>query len=197
MNITSIIITNVKGIQKKQFDLRLMPNKPNLLVAPNGFGKSSIAAAFASMNRSRMTLDDNDCHQCDNQNQPELSIMVENDSRNTQTLTANNEQNEIRSKFDVIAIRSGLIPKATKRNMGRFTQAFASLEIQSIPICKVPAKVAFKYRYSSEKSAFGPNGKILPNISEQLKCASICNAIAKCDMGRFQGLRSKKTLQMQ
>ena len=194
MNIRSIEITNVKGIEHEKFDLKLMPNKPNLLIAPNGSGKSSIAVAFDSMNRNRMTLDDNDCYQCDKGNQPELTLTVEDDSRNTQTLAANNSQNEICSQFDIIVIRSGLIPKATKRNMGRFTQVSASLEIQSIPICKIPNKVTFNYQYSAAKSSFGKNGKVLPNISGLFRQVAICDAIAQCDWGKFAGARIQQKI---
>jgi len=196
MNIISIEIKNVKGIQNQCFAMRLIPNKPNLLVAPNGFGKTSFAAAFASMNRNRMTLDDQDCYKCDNQNQPELTLTIEDNSHNTQpqTLTANNSQNDIRTQFDITVIRSGLIPKATKRNMGGFTQVSASLEIQPIPICKIPAKASFVYQYSQAKSAFGANGKVLPNITEQLKNASTCDAIAQCNMSKFQGKRIQQSI---
>lgn len=38
--IESIEIENVKGIKKRKFDLNIIPNKPSLLVAPNGFGKT-------------------------------------------------------------------------------------------------------------------------------------------------------------
>lgn len=36
-----IEIENIKGIGHKRFALDIWPNKPSLLVAPNGFGKSS------------------------------------------------------------------------------------------------------------------------------------------------------------
>ena len=189
--ITSIEIKFVKGIETQKFNLRLMPNKPNLLVAPNGFGKTSIATAFASMNRNRITLDDNDLYKGDNQNQPEINLTIEDDSQNTKILTANSGKNDILEKFDVTVIRSGLIPKAKRTYMGG---ASASLEIQSITIRKVPPKVAFTYKYSSAKSFFGTNGKILPNITEQLKHTSICDVITKCDIRKFQGKRIQKNI---
>lgn len=39
--ITNVTIEKVKGIGYKSFDLEIQENKYNLLVAPNGFGKSS------------------------------------------------------------------------------------------------------------------------------------------------------------
>ncbi len=194
MNITSISIVNVKGIENQTFAIRLLPNKPNLLVAPNGFGKSSIATAFSSMNRNRMTLAINDCYQCDSQNQPKLELTIEDDSHNTQILTADNTQNGIREKFDITVIRNGLIPKATKHKIRGFTQASASLEVQSIPICMVPTKAVFAYRYSTAKSSFGVNGKVIPNITEQLKLLSICDVINQCDLSKFQGIRIQTSI---
>jgi len=49
MNIKEIELTNIKGIQNKLFSLNLIPNKPNIFVAPNGFGKSSIGIGFNSL----------------------------------------------------------------------------------------------------------------------------------------------------
>ncbi len=54
MKIKTIEITNVKGIGNKSFILDLLPNKPNLLVAPNGFGKSSFSIGFNSPTGSRI-----------------------------------------------------------------------------------------------------------------------------------------------
>ena len=39
MIINRIEIRNIKGIDNKIFNLNLVANKPNILVAPNGFGK--------------------------------------------------------------------------------------------------------------------------------------------------------------
>ena len=54
--IKSIGIENVRGIKSTTFSLDIIPNKPSLLVAPNGFGKSSLAAAFAALKTKRMEL---------------------------------------------------------------------------------------------------------------------------------------------
>ncbi|MFH0759445.1 MAG: hypothetical protein V2B15_19315 [Bacteroidota bacterium] len=56
MKIKSIEVTNVKGISNKLLKLDLEPNKPNILVAPNGFGKSSIGIAFDSLRRGKIEI---------------------------------------------------------------------------------------------------------------------------------------------
>ena len=95
MKIKRITIKNVKRIANKTFDLDLVPNKPNLLVAPNGFGKSSIAVAFDSMNSKRMTLDETDCYQGDSTNVPELSVELVQDDGTAITLTVDNNTNSL------------------------------------------------------------------------------------------------------
>ena len=53
--IKKICIENVKGFGiRKCFDLNIYPNKPNILVAPNGFGKSSLTTAFNSLNNNKI-----------------------------------------------------------------------------------------------------------------------------------------------
>lgn len=54
MVINEIHIENIKGLQC--FDLKqpIQPNRPNILVAPNGFGKTSLAIAFNSLKSNHL-----------------------------------------------------------------------------------------------------------------------------------------------
>lgn len=97
MTISQIEIRNIKGISHECFNVQLKAYKPNLLVAPNGFGKSSVATAFSSMNTQRMDLADKDHHKEDLKLEPELSITVD-----ANKLTADKTKNEIRKQFDVL-----------------------------------------------------------------------------------------------
>ncbi|USQ48710.1 hypothetical protein NFX37_21480 [Serratia marcescens] len=72
--IDKIAITNVKGIESSVFDVQLIPNKPTLVVAPNGFGKSSIAAAFGCLRSKKMDLDKDERHKGDEGRHPSLKI---------------------------------------------------------------------------------------------------------------------------
>ena len=55
--IKSIKIKNVKGKDKLSLLFnKLHPNMVNLLVAPNGFGKSSITIAFDSISATRLNI---------------------------------------------------------------------------------------------------------------------------------------------
>jgi hypothetical protein len=189
MKITSIDIKNVKGIAQKSLSVNILPNKPNLLVAPNGFGKSSIATAFSSMNSKRMTLNEKDCHQEDESKAPELAITTSNGH-----LIADNTKNEIRQAFDVTVIRSGLRPKATQRRMGGFTSSTASLEVESIPLREIPDKVFFAYKASDFKASFGANGKVIPNINSITTSPLLCRALAGVDLEGVMGKRIQERI---
>ena len=74
MNIKTITIKNVRGINLKKVTLNMIPNKPSILVAPNGAGKSSFAFAFQWLNRLRIKLNEEDAYNNDVNNKPELII---------------------------------------------------------------------------------------------------------------------------
>ena len=62
--INKIRIENVKGydVQGKDLNVNLDPTKINLCVAPNGFGKSSLATAFESLKKSRLEISEDNKH---------------------------------------------------------------------------------------------------------------------------------------
>ena len=186
MSISEIEINNIKGISRKSFKVQLLPYKPNLLVAPNGFGKSSIATAFASMNTKRMNLAQKDHYKEDTSLLPELIVTVDG-----KKLIANNNKNDIRKKFDVLVVNSGLITKAKKHFKGAVS---SDLEVRPITICKIPEKSEFIYKAGDFRTAFGKNGKILPNISELLKCTSLVNALFHIDLSTFTQKRTQSAL---
>ncbi len=160
----SIEIENIKGIGHKKFDVNLFPNKPSIFVAPNGFGKSSIACAFKSLKSSKLELDEKNFHLNDSGLIPKLTIKL--DSNN---FMANDSVNTINSKFDCFVINSPLMAKAKKFRIGGQTLATASLESKSIElISTIPDKVNFDYSISILATNFGVNGKILPNIKANL-----------------------------
>jgi len=189
MKIKSVTIKNVKGIANKTFALDLIPNKPNLLVAPNGFGKTSFAVAFGSMNSKRMTLDGDDHYQGDDSNPPELAVAIERDDGSMDTLTVDDHSNSLCGEIDVLVIKSHLLPKASKRKIGGFTQATPSLEVKPVDLGRVPDKLEFGYSYSSQKASFGANGKVLPNLTGLLGRPDFVTEVSNYDYRPFNGKR--------
>ena len=168
MKIIQVGIKNIKGIADETYNFEIMPNKPNMLVAPNGFGKSSFAIAFNSMNSNRILLHKDHLHNGDDSLCPEVSIKVDDNGTITD-LQATNASNNISKVFDISVINCQLKAKATKINRGAFTQATASMEVPPIVIVnKIPKKVEYGYSASSIKSEFGGNGKVLMNIVHML-----------------------------
>ncbi len=196
MTLKSITIDNVKGIAHEQFDLNIIPNKPSLLVAPNGFGKSSFASAFSNLNAARLKLPPECLHRGSDANRPRLSLTVEIDGV-TEVLVADENSNTISNRFDIHVLSSRLKAKATKRNMGRFTTASASLEIeQLVLIDRIPPKVEFGYRLAETRRAFGKNGKILKSIEAVLSEHGIAGSLLnlETEIKKLAGVRHQARL---
>lgn len=172
VKIKSIEITNIKGIGNRSFNLDLIPNKPHILVAPNGFGKSSFAIAFKSLKKGRIDLEDNHYYLRKESNRPILELEIDEDGSLNQ-LIADDTQNTILDKFDVFVINSQVIAKASLRKISGKTVAKSSLEIEpTVLISTIPEKKEFGYNYAGTKKKFGAVGKILPDISELLSNSS-------------------------
>ena len=164
--ISNITIKNIKGFSDKDnsIDVDIKSGKINILVAPNGYGKSSITAAFKSLTNSRIKVEKEDIHKENEQLDSALSI-----TEDTITYTADKNKNELANHFKVAVVNSRLVAKATGRNMGAFHSVQGHLGINDFEnIHNVPAKCVILYDPKSLKKRFGKNGKILPNISSLL-----------------------------
>lgn len=174
MTIIRIKVENVKGASVLEIDQEIIANKPSLLVAPNGFGKSSIATAFDSLIPSRLKLDKDFLHKGDENLKPKLVLEIKRADGSITALVADENENTILQSIDVFVINSRLDAKAIKRNMGGFTSASASLQINEIVLIdKIPERCHFSYKAASARQEFGANGKILPNIDTLLATPQI------------------------
>ena len=159
--IQNITIENIKGIEKKVFNLDIIPNKPSILVAPNGFGKSSFAIAFNSLNRDRIKLKDEHFHKNDLNFIPKISLSIER-CGNLTTLEADSSKNEIFQEFSCFVINSQLYARGKGSQYGRAT---ATLEIEDIVLeNKIPRNEKFNYSLKENQKRFGNNSKVLTSI---------------------------------
>ena len=57
--ISNITVKNIKGFSDRDnsIDVSIKSGKINILVAPNGYGKSSITAAFKSLTSSKIKVE--------------------------------------------------------------------------------------------------------------------------------------------
>lgn len=158
-----IEIENIKGIDQKTFYLGIHPNKPSLLVAPNGFGKSSLATAFNSMNSQRIKLADDDLHAESNVNLPRIAIEYVQENGTVVNLEATNSTNIISTHFDYFVINNLTKPKGIG---SRFGSATARLEIKDVVLVdRIPDNTPFRYSFRDSQNTFGNCGKVLPNAN--------------------------------
>lgn len=169
MKIINITVENVKGLSRKSLEFALLPNRPNLLVAPNGFGKSSIATAFSSMNSNRLQLSEEHFHNGDENLPPKLEVTYLDPEGVSVTLEATSRSNTISTKFDWLVINNLEKAKGVGQNFGDRTTVRAFLSIEPIVLVNtIPERVNFVYSCTGQRELFGRNGKVLPNINELL-----------------------------
>lgn len=154
--IDSIEISNVKGIGNSVFKVELIPNKPTLVVAPNGFGKSSITAAFASLNSKRLELHKDNYHRGDETLVPNLKLNYTMQNGSLVEHEANAQKNELAALFDIHVINSQLISKAKKLKISGSMVVTSAIEVQPVVLVKnIPSTAKFSYSYSKAKNDFG------------------------------------------
>lgn len=179
--IDCIEIDHVKGIEKASFSsLDIIPNKPTILVAPNGFGKSSIATAFAAINANRIDLQKDHHHKGDESKLPRIAIRFTLNDNSNEAKEATPTSNEIFPIFDVFVINNQLVSKAKKLKISGATIVTSSIEVNRLVlISKIPDKATFQYKHNDAKQTFGKNGKVLPNIGTILQNKSLVCTLAE------------------
>lgn len=156
-----IEIENIKGISHKRFELDILPNKPSLLVAPNGFGKSSFAVAFNEMNNRRINLTEDNYHLENDALPPRIYIEYERPDLTIATLEATATTNTISSELDYFVINNPTKPKGVGSQFGR---ASARLEIKDVVLVdRIPENVGFGNQFRASQGIFGQNARVLPN----------------------------------
>lgn len=187
--INKIKISYVKGIKDEEFVLDLIPNKPSILVAPNGFGKSSFATAFDSLKESGLVVDKKYFYMNSSKYKPILNMEIEYDGIK-KSLKADDSTNNINGEFGVFVINSQLCAKA--KSFGAKITA-SSLGIKDVKIIeKVPSKETLEIDLKEIKNWFGTNSKILPNVKEVLSNKNIVLLYEKVDV--IKSLLGKRSL---
>ncbi len=166
--ISSIAVENVRGIGSRTFVFdapEMLGNKFHLLVAPNGFWKSSLAGAFESLRPRSLKLSASLLHKNDEANKAKLEITYAIDGVKA-TVKADEDSNEIARAFSVSVINSKLRPRVRPRmGVNQYVVRTADLIIEPVILVeKLPMHPAGRFKTSKFKSEFGPCGKILPNI---------------------------------
>lgn len=175
MVISKIEINNIKGIGNLTINQNIHPNRPNILVAPNGFGKSSLAVAFKTLVANKIEL------------KPEVEPIPKNGDPSVvlslstgQTIFADKDSNTIRDFFSIHVVTNPLLPTAKAQRFGKVVTARASMNIEpTIVIKTIPKDVYFDYKLANMKRAFGASNKILMDISMLYSNYTFLNKVEK------------------
>ena len=163
MKIKSIEIKNIRGLEDFHVDLNMIPNKPSLLVAPNGSGKSSFAIAFQSLKRDKISVTPENLYLNDATRLPELAIKTDE-----QTFKATNATNEINSEFGIFVINSRTKAETNKRRIGEQTIYQSKMAIDPIVLVnKVPEKIQLTNDFSEKNEIKTKNG-LVPSINKYI-----------------------------
>lgn len=161
MVILKIEINNIKGIGNLAINENIYPNRPNILVAPNGFGKSSLAVAFKTLVANKIELKPEE-EPTPKNGDPSVVLSLSTG----QTISADKNSNTIRESFSIHVVTNPLLPTAKAQRFGKIVTAKASMNIEPTVVIKtIPMVVGFKYNLANMKRAFGASNKILMDIS--------------------------------
>ncbi len=179
MTINTLRIENVKGFSDKVFELNIIPNRPSLLVAPNGFGKSSLAAAFLSLQQNKLSVPEDYFHRNDPSLNSKISIDYTDSDSNEHHLEADDTLNTINDHFSWFIINNQIKAKGVGRNFGGRTAVSASIAVEPVVLVEtIPERADFSYSFRGQKQAFGRSGKILPNIGTNFRNPSFTKKLA-------------------
>lgn len=193
-----IKIENIKGKDVLEVTfVDLTANQPNIVVAPNGYGKSTIAAAFKAASSGKMKIDDKDIYQHNPDNHPKLEVELYGE--NAGTYVSTDTEGGISRNIAIYTINSPLYAKSTTRGFNRNVAATADLRIEQVIVYnRIPESCSLNYSYRALTKGYGCKRKLFINISEMLtNCGNIGALIQikdnlkKCCIQ--QGIQSKFT----
>ena len=191
--IKNITVRNIKGYGDSPItlDVELKTNRVNLLFAPNGSGKSSLAAAFLSLKSNKLEVAKENKH-CKNETlQSSLSLDIDG-----QTYTANSTKNEISPVLKCNVIKIGTEVHKTQRNMGHFTAVSSYIDIADIVVDKVVQKATTGYAVSTIRNHFGTNKKLLENLENEMDSPQMLQILSSVSRDLDSFVNSNKSMKL-
>ena len=161
MEIQSVEIKNIKGFNHmgRSIPLCLKSGKINLLIAPNGWGKSSMVAAFNCLQNDSLLVSKNLKNRNHIDESSSLTLTIDG-----HVYTADETKNEIAGVLSCQVIHCDTFVRTTTRRVGEARIPDGYLAIQSIDIpYRVKEKRFPSYSITKIRDEFGVNGKILIN----------------------------------
>ena len=190
--ITRIDIENIRGIgAKESFYLELLPNKPHVVIAPNGTGKTSFAKAFASLGARKLKVDDDSRFLRDPANKASLTVHYEEEDGTPRTASADENSNLIDKVLAVHVIHSRLNAKARKFKAGGATAAAAELRVTPITVARIVDKAAIDYRYIEVEKSLGWGRRSTMNLTKLLSSDEALAEAPLSELGSITPARVK------
>lgn len=182
MEITNIKVKNIKGYGEPGLDWNLSKtpiksNRINLVVAPNGAGKSSLAVALQYVKGSHIELKEKHRHNPVDENlYPQVSITLDG-----QVLTCDDKVNNIKSVVVPYVINCPLIADTKSYHIpGGGLNAIGQMAIEKIEMqATTPNKNEIKVDTAAIKRNFGENSKLLLTLNNYLGESRFIECIGK------------------
>lgn len=193
--ITKIQITNIKGFGSTNniLDVELQPSKVNIVVAPNGFGKTSLTTAFkcVMMNSRRLEVEKDLKYQKD-----DSKVSVFRITEDRTTYVSDNSKNEIATNFNCQVISSLLTADTISKKIGAISHIDAYLDINSVVLRSVKTKPVKLYKVTEIRNYFGIKGKVLENIDACLENVTFIQGLSSYFYAfrKFDGKNRKKMI---
>ena len=159
--ISNITVKNIKGYGDPpvSLDVEIKPDKVNLLIAPNGFGKSSLACAFNCLKQSKLVVDKEDKYRNDENLLSELSVTIDGS-----IFSASENSNNISSFIEPVVINTRTKVHTFGRNTGAFQTVSGYLDIEDIELYgRIPEPTPLQYKVSNITMAAGAKRGIISN----------------------------------
>lgn len=178
--IKTIEINKIKGIDNLKLELNMIPNKPSIFVAPNGFGKSSITAAFDSITPKRLNIMKEYWYNGKEHIDSYIKVEEIRDNVNKK-YTINNSCNDLSQQFDVCVINNKVTSEAKLMNINGHNIAKSDMIIKDVVLCNnIPSKEKLKYSVLQFRSRYITNKWIIPNMESEIGCPNFVLKIYKC-----------------
>lgn len=193
--ITKIQITNIKGFGSTNniLDVELQPSKVNIVVAPNGFGKTSLTTAFKCvMKNSRRLEVEKDLKYHKDESKTSVFRITEEGT----TYVSDSIKNDIATHFNCQVISSLLTADTISKKIGTFTNTDAYLDINSVVLRSVKTKPVNFYKITEIRNYFGIKGKVLENIDACLENVTFIQGLSSYfdAFRKFGGKNRKKII---
>lgn len=165
MKIKSVTIKNIRGFQNRTIELDMIPNKPSMIVAPNGTGKSSFAVAFKSLRPKSLQVDKTEIFSNNDTYCPKLILVT--DSR---LYSADTTKNELSDDFSTFVINNQNKAKVITNNIGGTRVSSSKMHVAPITLVKnFPLDISVHNNFIAEFGLQNVVRGAIPSIDDLIK----------------------------